>query len=94
MRVAANKLNKQSQTGDEVWSSGLGVGEVLTTLPFKTALLKTFTGGMLALETKQSGGKILPHSVLRGRSVSRGSIAQKAQKANRFNFTHIVPSST
>ena len=59
MRVAANKLNKQSQTGDEVWSSGLGVGEVLTTLPFKTALLKTFTGGMLALETNQPGGKLL-----------------------------------
>ena len=25
-RVAANKLNKQSQTGDEGWSSGLGFG--------------------------------------------------------------------
>jgi len=34
---------------------------------------------MLALETKQSGGKILPHSVLRGVSVSRGSTAQKSK---------------
>ena len=25
-RVAANKLNKQSRTADEVWSSSLGVG--------------------------------------------------------------------
>ena len=25
-RVAANKLNKQSQTADKGWSSGLGVG--------------------------------------------------------------------
>jgi len=31
---------------------------------------------MLALETKQSGGKLLPHSDLRGGSVSRGNIAQ------------------
>ena len=32
-RVVANKLNKQSLTTDEGWSSRLGVGEVLTTLP-------------------------------------------------------------
>jgi len=31
---------------------------------------------MLPLEIKQSGGKLLSHSVLRGGSVSRGSIAQ------------------
>ena len=31
---------------------------------------------MLPLETKQSGGKLLPHSDLRGGSVSRGGIAQ------------------
>jgi len=36
---------------------------------------------MLALETKQSGGKLLPHSDLRGGSVSRGSIAQQAADA-------------
>ena len=35
---------------------------------------------MLALEIKQSGGKLLPHSVLRGGSVSRESIAQKAKR--------------
>ena len=30
-RVAANKLNKQSRTADEGWSSSLGLSEVLTT---------------------------------------------------------------
>jgi len=37
---------------------------------------------MLALETKQSGGKLLPQSDLRGGggSVSRGSIAQHAKR--------------
>jgi len=35
---------------------------------------------MLPLEIKQSGGKLLPHSVLRGGgSVSRRSIAQNVQ---------------
>ena len=33
---------------------------------------------MLALETKQSGGKLLPDSELRG-GVSRGNIAQQAR---------------
>jgi len=35
---------------------------------------------MLALETKQSGGKLLPHLDLQGGSVSRGSIAQEAKR--------------
>ena len=35
---------------------------------------------MLALETKQSRGKLLPHSDLRRGSVSRGSIAQQAKR--------------
>jgi len=36
---------------------------------------------MLALETKQSGGKLLPHSDLRGAgSVSRGNIAQHTRR--------------
>jgi hypothetical protein len=35
---------------------------------------------MLALQTKQSGGKLLHHSDLRGGSVSRGSIAQQAKR--------------
>ena len=34
---------------------------------------------MLALETKQSGGKLLPHSDLRGGIVSRRSITQQAK---------------
>jgi len=38
---------------------------------------------MLALETKQSGGKLLPHSDLRGRvSVSRGNIAQHSKRGD------------
>ena len=41
---------------------------------------------MLALETKQSGGKLLPHSDLRGGgSVSRGNIAQRTKRdENRY----------
>ena len=35
---------------------------------------------MLALETKKSGGKLLHHSDICGRSVSRGNIAQQAKK--------------
>jgi len=36
---------------------------------------------MFALETKQSGGKLLPHSDLQGGGiVSRGSIAQQAKR--------------
>ena len=35
---------------------------------------------MLALETKQSGGKLLQHSVLLGGIVSRGTIPQKAKR--------------
>ena len=50
----------------------------------------TFTGEMLALETKQSGGKLLPHSVLRGVGVSRGSIAQKAKR----DFSYVTEIST
>ena len=39
-RVAANKLNKQSRTADEGWSSDLGVCEVLTNPPFKKNCVK------------------------------------------------------
>ena len=42
-----------------------GLGEVLTTPPSKKNF-KKHTYGMLVLETKQSGGKLLPHSDLRG----------------------------
>jgi len=42
---------------------------------------------MLALETKESGGKIFPHSDLRGGgSVSRGSIAQQAKRVENRDF--------
>ena len=45
---------------------------------------------MLALETKQSGVKLLPHSVLWGGGVSRGSIAQKAKR----DFSYVTEIST
>jgi len=42
---------------------------------------------MLALETKQFGGKLLPHSdLLGGGSVPRGSIAQQAEKSRRMRW--------
>ena len=44
-----------------------GLGEVLTTPPCKTFMLRNIAGMMFPLEIKQSGGKLLPHSVLRGR---------------------------
>jgi len=42
-------------------------------------MLRIIAGMMLPLEIKQSGGKLLPHSLLGGGSVSRGSIAQNTQ---------------
>jgi hypothetical protein len=38
-RVSSNILNKQSRTADSGWSSSLGVGRGLTTLPHKTQYL-------------------------------------------------------
>jgi len=78
-RVAANILNKQSRTADEEWSSSLGVGRGANNAsPWKTFVRKYSQGEMLPLETKQSGGKLLPHSDLRGRGgVSRGGITQQ-----------------
>jgi hypothetical protein len=73
-RVAVNKLNKQPRTADKGWSSNLG--EVLTSPLRKKSMLRITHVEMLPLETKQSGGKLLPHSNLRGGSVSRGSITQ------------------
>ena len=43
---------------------------------------------MLPLETKQSGGKLLPHSDLRGGSISRGNIAQNT-KGNRMDLKQV-----
>jgi hypothetical protein len=46
--------------------------------PVKKIMLRN-TCEMFPLETKQSGGKLLPHSFhLRGGRVSRGSITQQA----------------
>ena len=65
--VAANILNKQSRTADEGWSSSLGIGRGANNAsPWKNPVKKYSQGEMLPLETKQSGGKLLPHSYLRG----------------------------
>jgi hypothetical protein len=51
----------------------------------KTHVKKYSKGEMLPLETKQSGGKLLPHSDLpEGRSVSRGGITQHAKERGLF----------
>jgi hypothetical protein len=44
--------------------------------------------GMLRLETKQSGGKLLPHSDLRreGGSVSMGGITQQKEKGPSIRY--------
>jgi hypothetical protein len=66
-RVAANILNKQSRTAEKGWSSSLGVGRGANNAsPSKNHVKKYSQGEMLPLETKQSGGKLLPHSDLRG----------------------------
>ena len=66
-RVAANILNKQSRTADEGWSSSLQVGRGANNAsPSKKNVKYYSQGEMLPLETKQSGGKLLPHSGLRG----------------------------
>jgi hypothetical protein len=46
-------------------------------------MLRITHGEMLPLETKQSRGKILPHSVLRG-AVSRGGIMRQERKEGHF----------
>jgi hypothetical protein len=62
-RVAVDKLNKPPRTADEGWSSSLGVGRPLSV---KNIVKNYPLGEMLPLQTKQSGGKLLPHSDLRG----------------------------
>jgi hypothetical protein len=42
---------------------------------------------MLSLERKESGGKLLPHSVLQGGSVSREGIMQQ-EKEKRYFGSH------
>jgi hypothetical protein len=83
LRVATNKLNKQSRTADEGWSSSLGLGEVLTTPLLKKHLLRTtHKCEMLPLETKQFGGKLLPTRIARGGGVSpeEGSGCRKRKR--------------
>jgi len=46
-RVAANKLNKQSRTADEGWSSSWGVGRGANNLPVKHLCYETFTCGYM-----------------------------------------------
>ena len=59
----------------------------------KTRVKKYPQGEMLPLETKQSGGKLLPHSDLRGvGGVSRGSITQQAKENGHFLGTWNVRS--
>ena len=68
-----------------------GLGEVLTTPACKKKLCQgTLTCGILVLEAKQSGGKLLPHSDLRwgggGGSVSKGSIAQRTKRDDQDGY--------
>ena len=66
-RIAANVLNKQLRTADEGWSANLGFGRGANKAsPRKNIVKKYSKGEMPPLETKQSGGKLLPHSELRG----------------------------
>jgi hypothetical protein len=67
-----------------------GLGEVLTTPSRENAHVMNYSqNDMLPLEIKQSGGKLLPHSVLGGwGSVSRGSISKfsKAEKGHSVRY--------
>ena len=79
MRI--NRISSRGQPtrgGPPAW----GLGEALTTPPReKQNFSEIPMGEMLPLETKQSGGKILPHSDLPGGgSVSRGGITQQNLK--------------
>ena len=56
---------------------------VLTTPPHEKNIVKKYSQGeMLPLETKQSGGKLLPHSDLRG-GVFLGEVS-RSRKRNIF----------
>jgi hypothetical protein len=92
-RVAGNKLNKQPRTADQGWSSSLGVGRGANNTPSRenVNVMNYSEYEMLPLEIKHSGGKLLPHSVLRwggGGGVSRGSISKfsKAEKGHSVTY--------
>ena len=63
-----------------------GLGEVLTMPPREKNFVKKYSQGeMLPLETKQSGGKLLPHSYLRGGVLEEVSRSRKrAQDRDRW----------
>jgi hypothetical protein len=63
----------------------LGVGQGANNASLSKTLVKKHSQGeMLPLETKQSGGKLLPQSDLWGGSVSGGSITQQAKEKGDF----------
>jgi hypothetical protein len=59
-----------------IGTPALGLGEELTNPLRKKRMLRNTHVEMLPLETKQSGGKLLPQFGSPGGSVSRGSITQ------------------
>jgi hypothetical protein len=52
------------------------------------------TREMLPLETKQSGGKLLPHSDLRGRGVLLGEISSSRSDCNKTDISRITDNVT
>jgi hypothetical protein len=72
------------------------LGEVLTTPSRENVLVVNYSKWdcfylyeMLPLEIKQSGGKLLLHSVLRGGRVSRGKIS-KFSNAEKGHFVRYM----
>ena len=83
-RIAVNKLYKQPRTAEEGWSSSWGVERGANNAsPLKNNVKKYSQGKMLPLETKQSGGKLLPHSDLR-EGVFLGQISSSSAAARRI----------
>ena len=64
------------------------LGEVLTTPPREKNIVKKYSQGeMLPLETNQSGGKLLPHSDLRGGGVFLGEVSRSRKRDRRLGGT-------
>ena len=63
------------------WSPSLGVGRGANNAsPWKNIVKKYSQGEVLPLETKQSGGKLLPHSDLRGEGVFVGEVSRSRKR--------------